>query len=98
MEIDYPHGKEREELTERQPTAEVKMQYPVSKAWYRREANKCAELAKSASPAFLGEIYQKIAVRYVFMAEELLRGPERDVDAVERADQMTSRLRLDGGA
>jgi hypothetical protein len=32
-------------------------------------------------------------VRYVFMAEELLRGPERDVDAVERAD-----LRLDGGA
>jgi hypothetical protein len=55
-------------------------------------------LAKSASPAFLRGIYQKIAVRYVFMAEELLRGPERDVDAVETADQMTSRLRLDGGA
>jgi hypothetical protein len=75
------------------------MQDPVSKAErYRREANKCAELAKSASPTFLGEIYQKIAVRYVFMAEELLRGPERDADAIERADQMTSRLRLDGGA
>ena len=74
------------------------MQDPVSKAeGYRREANKCAELARSVSPAFLREIYQKIAVRYVFMAEELLRGPERDVDAVERADQMTSRLRLDGG-
>jgi hypothetical protein len=40
-------------------------------------------LAKSASRAFLGKIYQKIAVRYVFMAEELLRGPERDVDAVD---------------
>jgi hypothetical protein len=33
--------------------------------------------------AFLREIYQKIAVRYVFMAEELLRRPERDVEAVE---------------
>jgi hypothetical protein len=31
------------------------------------------------------------------MAEELLRGPERDADAIGRADQMTSRLRLDGG-
>jgi len=30
----------------------------------------------------------------VFMAEALLRGPERDVDAVERADQLTSRLRV----
>jgi hypothetical protein len=64
----------------------------------RREANKCAELAKSASRALLGKIYQKIAVRYVFMAEELLRGPERDVAAVGRADQLTSRLRLDGGS
>jgi hypothetical protein len=65
---------------------------------YRREANKCAELAKSASPAFLGEIYQKIAVRCAFMAEELLRGPERDVDGVERADHLISRLRPDSGA
>ena len=71
---------------------------PLSKAErYRREANKCAELAKSVSRAFLGK-YQKIAVRYVFMAEELLRGPERDVAAVGRADQLTSRLRLDGGS
>jgi hypothetical protein len=32
------------------------MQDPVGKAErYRREANKCAELAKSASPAFLGK-------------------------------------------
>jgi hypothetical protein len=28
------------------------------------------------------------------MAEELLRRPERDADAIERADQMTSRVRL----
>jgi hypothetical protein len=40
------------------------MQDPVSKAeGYRREANKCAESARSVSPAFPGEIYQKIAVR-----------------------------------
>jgi hypothetical protein len=66
------------------------MQDPVNKAErYRREANKCAELAKSVSPAFLGKIYQKIAERHVFMAEELLRGPERDVDAFERADHLT---------
>ena len=34
--------------------------------------------APSWSGAFLGEIYQKVAARYVFMAEELLRGPGRD--------------------
>ena len=51
------------------------MQDPVSKAeWYRRGADKRAELARS----FLGEIHQKVALRYVFMAEELLRGPGRD--------------------
>ena len=62
---------------------------------YRKEANRYAELAKDASPAFLAEIYRKVAVRYVFMAEELLTGPDRDVDAIERADQMISRLRPD---
>ena len=62
---------------------------------YRKEANRCAELAKDASPAFLAEIYQKAAVRYVFMAEELLKGPARDDDAIERADRMISRLQPD---
>jgi hypothetical protein len=62
---------------------------------YRREANGCAELAKEASPPFLAEIYRRVAVRYVFMAEELANGPQRDGDAIERADQMISRLRPD---
>ena len=44
---------------------------------YRHEANRCAELAKEARPAFLAEIYRKVALRYVFMAEELLRGAVR---------------------
>jgi hypothetical protein len=62
---------------------------------YRKEAIRCAELAKEASPPFLAEIYRKIAVRYVFMAEELLKGPARNEDAFERADLMISRLRSD---
>jgi hypothetical protein len=41
---------------------------------YRKEANRCGELAKEATPPFLAEIYRKVAVRYVFMAEELLKG------------------------
>jgi hypothetical protein len=72
------------------------MQDTLNKAErYRKEANKYAELAKTASPAFLGEIYRKVAVRYVFMAEELQRGHEHCGDAIERADQMISRLRVD---
>jgi hypothetical protein len=40
----------------------------VSKAErYRKEANKYAELAKDAQPAYLGDVYRKVAVRYVFM-------------------------------
>jgi hypothetical protein len=62
---------------------------------YRREANRCADLAKEANPPFLAEIYRKVAVRYVFMAEELLRGPAREEGAIERADRMMSRLRPD---
>jgi hypothetical protein len=63
----------------------------VSKVdWYRKEANRCA-----ASPPFLAEIYRKVAVRYVFMAEELLKGPARDENAIQKADWMISRLRPD---
>jgi hypothetical protein len=43
---------------------------------YRRAANKYGELAKHAEPGYLAEVYRKIAVRYVFMAEDVLR-PER---------------------
>jgi hypothetical protein len=62
---------------------------------YRKEAIRCAELAKEASPPFLAEIYRKVSVRYVFMAEELLNGPAHNEDAFERADLMISRLRPD---
>jgi hypothetical protein len=62
---------------------------------YRKEAIRCAELAKEVRPPFLAEIYRKVAVRYVFMAEELLKRPARNEDAFERADLMISRLRPD---
>jgi uncharacterized membrane-anchored protein len=62
---------------------------------YRREANRCAELAKEANPAFPAEIYRKVALRYVFMAEELLMGADRHSDAIEKADRMNSSLRSD---
>jgi hypothetical protein len=72
------------------------MQGAVGKAErYRKEASKYAELAKHAQPAYLGKVYRKVAVRYVFMAEKLLNGPSRNGDAIERADRMISRLRRD---
>jgi hypothetical protein len=69
------------------------MQNVISKAErYRKEASKHAELKKNAQPPYLSEVYRKVAVRSVFMAEELPAGPSRTGDA-ERADRMISRLR-----
>jgi hypothetical protein len=52
---------------------EGRMQDPLVRAdHYRNEARKCHELAKHAQPAFLGDFYRLVAVRYMFMAEELL--------------------------
>jgi hypothetical protein len=44
---------------------------------YRRAANRYGELAKQAEPGYLADVYRKIATRYVFMAEDILREPER---------------------
>jgi len=49
------------------------MQDPWDRAdHYRREGIKCHELAKSAELSFLVDFYRRIAVRYMFMAEEIL--------------------------
>ena len=51
---------------------------PLSKAdQYRQEAAKCYELAEAARPAYLGDVYRRVAIRCLFMAEELSRWPER---------------------
>jgi hypothetical protein len=37
---------------------------------YRKEAAKYHERAKFAQPAFLGDFFRQVAVRYMFMAQE----------------------------
>jgi hypothetical protein len=43
---------------------------------YRKEANRYAELARTAQPGFLSELYRKTAVRYVLMADDLEKWPD----------------------
>jgi hypothetical protein len=60
------------------------MQDPSNRAdHYRKEAAKYHELAKLARPDFLGDFYRRIAVRYLFMAEDLSRSSERRRRVVE---------------
>jgi hypothetical protein len=48
------------------------MQDPVTKAErYRKAANKYANMAKEAEVDYVAEIYRKVAMRYVFMAEAM---------------------------
>ena len=63
------------------------MQGALSKAeskadHYRKEAVKYHELAKFARPAYLGDFYRRIAVRYLFMAEDVSKWAERQPDAL----------------
>jgi hypothetical protein len=44
--------------------------------WYRQQANRCADLAKTTELDFLSEFLRRTAVRYVLMAEDLERAPE----------------------
>jgi hypothetical protein len=46
-------------------------------ARYRREANKYGELAKHAEPGYLADVFRKVAVRYVVMADDVLSEAER---------------------
>jgi hypothetical protein len=44
---------------------------------YRMRANKYGEMAKTAEPRYLRNLYLRDALRYVFMAEELRRRADR---------------------
>ena len=46
---------------------------------YRKQAETYHELAKFAEPAYLGDFYRGVAVRYVFMSQELSKQAEREV-------------------
>jgi hypothetical protein len=56
---------------------------------YRQLANRYADLAKAAELDFMGEFFRKTAVRYVLMAEDLERAPERRTGRRQR-DRSTS--------
>jgi hypothetical protein len=66
--------------------------------YYRKEANRCADLAKSTQLDFLVEIYRKAAVRYVLMAEdaerpEPVRGGLDGLSLWSRAEQLSAETR-----
>jgi hypothetical protein len=67
---------------------------------YRKEANRCAELAKGAQLDFLKETYLKAAVRYALMAEEAERpapvrggGRREAISLWDRAEQLLALTR-----
>ena len=67
---------------------------------YRKEANRCADLAKAAQLDFLREIYRKAAVRYALMAEDAERpapvrggGGREAVSLWDRAEQLLALTR-----
>ena len=54
------------------------MEDPVTKAErYRKAANKYGEMAKQADEEYVAEVYRKVAVRCVLMAEDLLTWSKR---------------------
>jgi hypothetical protein len=56
------------------------MQNPLRRSeHYREKAAKYHELAKSARPAYLGDFYRGVAVRYGFMARELSQQAEKEL-------------------
>jgi Protein of unknown function (DUF2778) len=58
---------------------------PLSRAkHYRKLAVKYRELAKFAQPAYLGDFYRGIAVRYAFMAQEVPERANKDGFTPER--------------
>ena len=52
---------------------------------YRKEAAKYHERAKFAEPAYLGDFFRQVAVRYMFMAQEALNG-QRGAETSRRSE------------
>jgi hypothetical protein len=51
----------------------------------RKQAEKYNGLAIFARPAYLGDFYRRVAVRYLIMAEDVTRSAERSRRGNERA-------------
>jgi hypothetical protein len=60
---------------------------------YREEALRCHELAKHADLPFLGEFYRRVAVRYMFMAEEILNDARVRGELPRQGTAITKRTR-----
>jgi hypothetical protein len=56
---------------------------------YEKLAHKYHELAKYAQPNYLGDFYRGVAVRYVFMAQEVSTRAEKEI--VLRAERWSRR-------
>lgn len=71
------------------------MQDPLKRSeHYREKAAKYHELAKSARPAYLGDFYRGVAVRYGFMARELSQQAEKELKPTrQRLDATTEAAR-----
>jgi hypothetical protein len=68
------------------------MRHPLDRAdHYRKEAVKCHELAKHAQPAYLGDFYRRIAVRYMFLAEDVLNEARARGDVGQQSDHRSRR-------
>ena len=52
---------------------------------YRKLAVKYHEMAKFATPPYLGDFYRGVAVRYVFMAQELSQQAEKELGLAAQA-------------
>ena len=67
------------------------MQNPLRRSeHYRQKAVKYHELGKFASPPYLGDFYRGVAVRYVFMAQELSQQAEKELGTTrQRVDATT---------
>jgi hypothetical protein len=65
---------------------------------YRQKAVKYHELAKCATPPYLGDFYRGVAVRYVFMAQELSQQAEKELGlAAQPRDSHTGEVSTEGG-
>jgi hypothetical protein len=69
---------------------------------YRKQAETYHELAKFAEPAYLGDFYRGVAVRYVFMSQEISKQLEKEAGsaaqpppAVAGDDEQTTHLTQD---
>jgi hypothetical protein len=71
---------------------------------YRKQAETYHELAKFAEPAYLGDFYRGVAVRYVFMSQEISKQAEAEKEvgsaaepspAVAGDDEQTTHLAQD---